>query len=257
MSGEIDLSGRVVLVTGASQGIGLAMSRAFHARGARVAMTARGAENLIRAAEEVGGECLAVPTDVSDPVSVNHCVERVVSEWGRIDVLVNNAAVGRLAKISEISDEDLQDQLAINVAGPIYCTRAVVPHFRRGGVGGDIVNVSSDSVERPFPYLGVYGATKASLETLSGALRRELAGEDVRVTLLRSGPTFSNFASGWDPEVAGEAFEAWNAGGFIDPESVIDPVLIADAAVYAVTRPRSASVYTVDVRPRRKDGGGS
>ena len=123
MRDGVDLSERVVLVTGASQGIGLAMSRAFHARGARVAMTARGADDLNRAAEEVGENGLPVPMDVSDPASVNRSVERIVAEWGRIDVLVNNAAVGRLSKISEISDQDLQDQLAVNFAGPIHCTQ--------------------------------------------------------------------------------------------------------------------------------------
>lgn len=256
MSGEVDLSDRVVLITGASRGIGLAISRAFHSRGARVAMAARGADELFNAAQELGIRALAVPMDVADSISVNRGVERVVAEWGGVDVLVNNAAIGRLSRIAAISDGDLEDQMGINLAGPIRCTRAVVPHFRRAA-GGDIVNISSDSVERPFPYLGVYGATKAALETLTGALRRELAVDGIRVVLVRSGPTFSSFASGWDPEVATEAFEAWRGGGFLDPESVIDPVVIADAVVYAITRPREASVYTLDIRPGRKDESGA
>ena len=250
MTQEVDLSGRVIFVTGASRGIGLAIARAFHSRGAKVALSARGKEGLAAAEKELGDRALAVEMDVAQESSVQAGIERVASRFGRIDVLVNNAAVGRLSRIADISDEDLLDQVGINFLGAVYCVRSVVPYLRKAG-GGDILNVSSDSVERPFPYLGIYGATKAALEKLTEALRSELAPEDIRVSLLRSGPSLTGFASGWPPDLAATAFKAWAAGDFLDPQSVMSPEVVAEAAVFMVTRPREASVHTFDVRPRR------
>lgn len=250
MNEECDLEGRVVLITGASRGIGLAMAKAFHSRGAKVALSARGREGLEAAADALGERAFPVEIDVARASSVTEGVERTVGHFGKLDVLVNNAAVGRLSRIADIEEEDLLAQVEINFLGAVHCIRSVVPHMRKTG-GGDIVNVSSDSVERPFPYLGVYGATKAALEKLSEGLRAELAPEDIRVSLLRSGPSLTSFASQWSPDVAAAAFEEWSAGDFLDPASVMHPEAIADAAVFMVTRPREASVYTFDVRPRR------
>ena len=251
MSGADALSGRVVVVTGASRGIGLATSRVLAAAGAKVALWARGAIEVEAAAAELGERGLAVPVDVADPASVEAGVERVREAFGGIDVLVNNAAVGRLSPIAEVSQVDLRDQIGINLEGPIHCIRAIVPEMRRRG-GGDIVNLSSDSVLRPFPWLGIYAATKAALETLSTALRAELAGDGIRVSLIRSGPALLSFAAGWDPETAALAFEAWQAGGHLDPACVLPPERIAEAILFALTRPPEASVETLDLRPRRK-----
>ena len=247
-----DFSTRVVLVTGASRGIGLEIAKAFHARGARVALAARGAEKLAEATASLGDRALGIEMDVSDKASVDRGVAEVVERFGAIHVLVNNAAVGRLSKIVEVSDRDLEDQVAINFLGPVYCVRAVVPHMRAAG-GGDVLNVSSDSVLRPFPYLGIYGASKAALETLTVALRQELAPENIRVALLRSGPSLTGFASEWSPEDAGPAFEEWTAGDYLDPQSVMHPETVAEAAVFLVAQAREASVYTLDVRPRRQN----
>lgn len=251
MQGEGDLSTRVVLVTGASRGIGLEIAKAFHARGARVALAARGTEKLAEATASLGDGAMGVEMDVSVKASVERGVAEIVERFGAIHVLVNNAAVGRLSRIVDISDRDLEDQVAINFLGPVHCVRAVVPHMRKAG-GGDVLNISSDSVERPFPFLGIYGASKAALETLTIALRQELAPENIRVALLRSGPSLTGFAADWSPEDAQAAFEAWVAGDFLDPQSVMNPETVAEAAVFLATRAREASVYTLDVRPRRQ-----
>ena len=242
-----ELRGRVIGVTGASRGIGLAIASALLERGARVALLARGEEELRAAAAGLGEGALPVVADVRDPVAVAQGFERVVEHFGALDGLVNNAAVGRIHRIEDASDEDLRAQVEINLLGPIFCCRTAIPHLRASG-RGHIINVSSDSVERPFPFLGVYSATKAGLETFTRALRDELVGSGVRVTLLRLGPALTSFARDWG-EGAGDAIAAWQAGGYMDPTRVVRPEVVAEAAVQVLTLPVEASVHTLDVRP--------
>ena len=242
--------GRVALVTGASRGIGLATARDLCARGAKVAMLARGAEELATAAAELGDSALAIPTDVSVASQVEAAVSQVLERWGRLDILVNNAAIGRIHRIEDASDEDLTLQVGVNVLGPLYTIRASVPHLRAAG-GGDIVNVSSDSVERPFAYLVTYAATKGALETLSQGLREELAPEGIRVILVRSGPALTSFAANWEPEAAGRAFAQWEVDARLDPTCVVAPETVASAIAGALSQPREATVHFVDIRPTR------
>ena len=114
---------------------------------------------------------------------------------------------------------------------------------------GDIVNVSSDSVRDPFPYLLVYAATKGAIEVLTQGLRRELRDDGIRVTLLRAGPSLTSFGDAWDPERAALASEAWLAGGYLGPDGVLDPRLVGESLVHVVTRPRGASIETLELRP--------
>ena len=244
-----DLAGRVVVVTGASRGIGLATSHALIERGARVALLARGVEELAEAARALGPDALPVAADVSDARSVAEAFAKLVAHFGAVHALVNNAAVGCVGRIEDTRDEDLAVQLGVNLLGPILCARAAIPHLRAAG-GGDIVNLSSDSVERPFPFLGVYAATKGGVETLTLALRSELAADGIRVTLLRSGPALTSFARDWAPEAARRVLEAWQAGGYIDPARVVAPDVIGRAVVQVLTQPAEASIHVLDLRPR-------
>jgi meso-butanediol dehydrogenase/(S,S)-butanediol dehydrogenase/diacetyl reductase len=246
-----DLRGRVVVVTGASRGIGLATSQALIECNARVALLARGAEELADAASALASrsEALPVAVDVSDPESVREAFGQLARHFGAVHALVNNAAVGCIDRIEDASDDDLAAQVGINLLGPILCARAAIPHLRAAG-GGDIVNLSSDSVERPFPFLGVYAATKGGVETLTLALRSELAADGIRVALLRSGPALTSFARDWHPEAAGRALAAWQAGGYMDPARVVAPDVVGRAVVQLLTQPPEASVHTLDLRPR-------
>ncbi len=243
------LAGRVVIVTGASRGIGLATAHALSARGARVAMLARGKQELEEAAATLAGDALPVVADVSDPLAVTAAFAQVVAHFGALHALVNNAAVGRIDRVEDARDEDLVAQVGINLLGPIYCSRAAIPHLREAG-GGDIINLSSDSVERPFPFLSVYAATKGGLETFTLGLRGEVAEDGIRVTLLRSGPSLTSFARDWQSEAAGRAFEAWQAGGYIHAGGVVTPEVIGAGVVQILTLPVEASVFTLDIRPR-------
>lgn len=246
--GQDRLAGRVALVTGASRGIGLATARALRDEGCRVALVARGKDELEAAASEFGDSGIAIQADVSQSREVADLVERAAGQWGRLDVLVNNAAIGRVHRIEDASDEDLATQVSVNVLGPLYTIRAAIPHLRAAG-GGDIVNVSSDSVRRPFPFLVAYAATKGALETLTEGLREEVSGDGIRATVVRSGPALTSFAAGWDPDTATRAFARWQEDSRLDPSCVVAPEAIANAIVHVLCQPREATVHVLDLRP--------
>lgn len=242
-----ELEDKTAIVTGGSRGIGLAIAEALAARGARVALFARDEAALARAAERLGDAALPVRTDVRDPDSVRAAFELALRKLGRLDVLVNNAAVGILHRVERAADAELRAQVETNLLGAIYCARAAIAALREAG-GGDIVNVSSDSVREPWAYLGVYAATKGALEVFTRALRRELAPDRIRVTLVRSGPTLTDFASSWDPDLAAEAARVWNAEGTLRKDSVMAPSRVGEAVAFAVTRPAGVGVETLEIR---------
>ena len=247
---ENAFNGRVALITGGSRGIGLATARALWAQGAKVALVARGEKELTEAVAEFGDSGVAISTDVSIVTEVEAAVAQVIERWGRLDIVVNNAAIGRLSLVEEASDEDLVAQVGVNVLGPLYVVRAAVPHLRNAG-GGDIVNVSSDSVDRPFPFLVTYAATKGALETLTEGLREELAPDGIRLMVVRSGPALTSFAANWEPETAARAFAQWQAEARLDPTCVVSPEAIAAAIQHVLSQPREATVHLLDVRPSR------
>jgi NADP-dependent 3-hydroxy acid dehydrogenase YdfG len=247
-AGHERLDGKVAVVTGASRGIGRATARVLAQRGARVAMLARGEERLADAAREVGDAALAIPADVSQPDSVRAAFAEVESRFGRLDLLVNNAAIARLHTLEAASDEDLASAVGTNFLGVLYCTRAAVPLMRSGG-GGVVVNISSEGVRRPVPYLSVYLATKGAVEMLSFALKDELRQENIRITLLRSGASTGGFFEDWEPEGARRAFAEWSEMGFLDFVGLpMAPETIAESVVHAATRPPGASVDFLEVR---------
>lgn len=179
--------GAVVLVTGASSGIGAATARLCAARGARVVLAARRAAALAALAESIraaGGQALAVPTDLGQRAAVEALVDAAVAQYGRVDVLVNNAGVGGDPALLGQADAALEQMLATNLLAPARCVQAVVPHMRRQG-GGVIVNIGSVAGEVATP--GFYAATKFGLRGLSDALRRELRGDRIAVVLVAPG----------------------------------------------------------------------
>ncbi|MBT2475856.1 SDR family NAD(P)-dependent oxidoreductase, partial [Microbacterium sp. ISL-103] len=150
---DFSVDERVVIITGAAQGIGRELARQFAAAGAFVAVTDLDVDKAFSVVEEIeqaGGTALGVPVDVSDPDSVDAMVSRVVERWGRVDVLINNASIfATLQKgpFDQIPLDQWNRVLGVNVTGPYLCARAVAPHMRKAGFGR-IVNVSSDAVTR-------------------------------------------------------------------------------------------------------------
>jgi short-subunit dehydrogenase len=186
-------NGKTVIITGASSGIGAAAARAFADAGARVVLAARSAARLEAVARELRGPTLAVPTDVADRAAVDALVERTVAEFGGVDIVVNNAGVGLAAPVAEIAAADFERALAVDLFGPLAMTQAALPHMRRRG-RGQLIYISSVVGLRSLPYLGGYAAAKAALDRLTEALRVELRGSGVVVTLVRPGTTRTGFA---------------------------------------------------------------
>jgi 3-oxoacyl-[acyl-carrier protein] reductase len=191
--GYAGLEGRVVVITGAGQGLGSAYAHHFGRAGSRVAVVeldqAKGAR-VAREVADAGGQALAVATDVTDPASCAAAVERVVSEWGRLDVLINNASnlqSIRMKPFWELAPEEWDAMMAVNLRGTWAMARAAVEALRADG-GGSVINVASGVVFLGRPLYAHYVASKAGVIGLTRAMARELGEHGVRVNTLSAGP---------------------------------------------------------------------
>jgi hypothetical protein len=180
----MDLRDRVAIITGASSGIGAATARAFGREGMRLALFARRTDRLEEVASDVRasrGQAIVVPGDVRDRASLAELVERTTTDYGRIDVLLNNAGLGRLGWLETLDPDDVRLQIDVNLLGAIEAARLALPHMLRQR-SGHIVNVSSLAGFIATPVYSVYAATKFGLRGFSEALRREVAPWGVRVS---------------------------------------------------------------------------
>lgn len=177
---------KVAIVTGAGQGIGEGYARALAAEGARVVVAELNEEQGERVAKEIGDAALFVKVDVADPASAEAMAAAVMAEFGRIDYLVNNAAIFHSMMrdgLTTVPLDYLNRFLQVNLMGALHCTRAVVPHMPEGGA---IVNQSSTAA-----WLGggYYGLAKAGINSLTASLAAELGGKNIRVNGIAPGPT--------------------------------------------------------------------
>jgi len=188
---HMELSGRVVIITGASSGIGAATARLAHSQGARLVLAARRADRLTLLGAQLPGS-LAVPTDVAEAAQIIRLRDRALAEFGAIDVLVNNAGQGLHVPLTEVDPEDFEAVWRLNVAAPLQLMQAVLPSMTRQSAGS-IVNVSSGTSLMVLPGLGAYAATKSALNMLSKVAREEFAAAGVVVSLVYPGITKSEF----------------------------------------------------------------
>lgn len=197
-----DLSGRVIVITGASSGIGRATARACAQRHASVVVAARSSESLRDVAAEceaAGGVVHVVPTDVADPEAVHRLARAAYDLHGRIDVWVNNAAVMAYGMFEDVPADVYRQVIETNFLGQVHGARAVLPYFRRQD-RGVLVNVASLYAKLTSPYVGPYVASKYALRGFSGCLREELAGaRDIHVCAIYPGavdtPIFRHVAN--------------------------------------------------------------
>ncbi|HZN13133.1 MAG TPA: SDR family NAD(P)-dependent oxidoreductase [Acidimicrobiales bacterium] len=181
----MNLSGKRVLITGASRGIGEQLALEFAGAGARVALVARSESTIKELAERLGGT--AHPADLSDPDQTQGLIARVEGDGGPIDVLVNNAADERAGALLSLAPSDLVAQVHLNLTAPIELARQAVPGMIQRG-GGHIVNVSSLGGTNAVPGVASYSATKAGLSHFTAALRAEFKGTPIKTTLVELGP---------------------------------------------------------------------
>lgn len=194
-------SGKVVLVTGSSQGIGAATAVQFAKLGAKVIITGRNAENLKRVAkncEEVSKEKpLVVVGDMAEEKFAQTLLEATIKEFKKLDVLVNNAAVGGTGGIQDVSlsMEQYDKLFNVNIKSVYRLTKLAIPYLIE--TKGNIINISSTAGLRPFPKSLDYSMTKAALEQFTRCLALELASKQVRVNVVSPGPVYTNFRQGY------------------------------------------------------------
>ena len=184
-----NLTGKVAIVTGASKGIGAGIARRFGADGASVVVNyAADADAATRVVDDIhaaGGTAIAVQADVSDANDVARLLTETIDAYGRLDVLVNNAAVYLPEPVEEASHEHIHRQFSINVLGAILTIQHALPHF--GSEGGSIINIGSLDSARAVPGASVYAATKGAIDALSRVLAAELGPRGIRVNTLAPG----------------------------------------------------------------------
>jgi NADP-dependent 3-hydroxy acid dehydrogenase YdfG len=244
------LAGTVALVTGASSGIGAATAKALAAEGAAVALLARRVDRLDELKADIessGGTALAVPADVTNAEQVAAAVQRVVGELGRLDTVVNNAGLMRMASAAEAPLQDWDDLVRVNVQGVLYVTRAAVPHLIDAAADSprgvaDLVTISSTAGWVARPGTAVYSLTKFGVNAFSEGIRQELLGKRVRVGVVGPGTVDTEISSHLSPE-SRKAFDRQTADMVkLAPED------IADAVLYIVTRDRRVAVNHMLVR---------
>ncbi|TCD12918.1 3-ketoacyl-ACP reductase [Pedobacter frigidisoli] len=191
-----NISGKNALITGAGKGIGKAIAIALAKEGVNVGLVARTQSDLEKLAEELkqfNVKISVTTVDVSDIESVNKAVATVQAELGFIDILINNAGIGKFAKFLEMEPASWEEIIKINLLGPYYVTRAVVPQMIEKQTG-DIINISSSSALSPAAVTSAYSASKAGLIALSTSLMQEMRKHNIRVTSLTPSTTATDMA---------------------------------------------------------------
>lgn len=250
--GAADHAPRIAAVTGASAGIGRVISVALGALGWTVAVGARRVDRLeetAAAVREAGGEAIPHALDVTDAGAVDRFFSAVEQQAGPVEVLVNNAGLGYLGAIAETTPERLEAAVSTNLLGVLFCTRRATAAMLEASVAGDLVFISSDSVQKPYPHMLTYGATKAAVEYLAAGLDVELGGSGIRVSTIRLGPTVSEFNTNWPDEDMIAFMEAYERLGIKEDFNYLPTEHVADAVVAAVTAPKGTKVSLLSVRP--------
>ncbi len=184
-----NIQGKVVVITGASSGMGEATARHLSAQGATVVLGARRVERIQSLAAEMesnGGQALAVDTDVTHRDQVQKLVDAAVQQFGRIDVMLNNAGIMPLAPVERLNVEDWERTLDVNVKGVLYGIAAALPHMPRQKAG-HFINISSVAGHKVGPGYAVYSATKSAVCVISKGLRQEVKPDNIRTSVISPG----------------------------------------------------------------------
>ena len=240
-----DLTDRVAIVTGASSGIGAATTRVLAREGMRVAACARRLDRLERLRDELGEDRVRpVQVDLRDEAQILGLFETVRRKWGGLDVLVNNAGLGRFAPLVDGDTAKWKEMLDVNVLGLCMCTREAVRDMRARDAAGHVVHIGSMGGHRVPTGGGVYSATKFAVRALTEGLRQELRalGSPIRVTSISPGFVETEFAFNFtgSEEAATKTYSQFE---------VLKSEDVASAVLYAISRPPHMQVHDLLVRP--------
>ncbi|SHL81440.1 SDR family oxidoreductase [Phytopseudomonas punonensis] len=234
---------KVVLITGASSGIGEGCARLLAEKGARVVLGARRVDRLEQLVEDIraaGGQAIARRLDVTDAADVQAFADAAMAEYGRIDVLLNNAGVMPLSMLEALKLDEWNRMIDVNIRGVLHGIAAALPVMQKQR-SGQIINVASIGAYRVSPTAAVYCATKYAVRAISDGLRQEVGG-DIRVTLVSPGVVESELAESISDEGARDAMREFR-------KVAISPSAIARAVAYAIEQPADVDVSELVVRP--------
>ena len=235
----MDIKGKVVIVTGASSGIGLATAREFTENGAKVALIARSKNTLARLSRELSGS-FSRPTDMTNETQIQKMVQEVMERYGRIDVLINNAGQGYDAFIDRTSIDTFQHIIDLDLIGPLIAMQQVIPIMKAQG-GGSIINISSGTALMHLSGMGAYAAVKSALAHLSLTAREELKRDKINVSVIYPYITLTDFEKNTIKDTAGTNEDA-GSGRYEPPKAdtaeyiavkIVDCVKTNEAEVFA------------------------
>ena len=231
---------KVVAITGASSGIGEAIARRLSSEGAKVVLGARRTERLEKLVEDLPEPAVSVSLDVTDREQFQAFVDRAVSEFGRLDVLINNAGVMPLSPLSENRVEEWEQMVDVNIKGVLYGISAALPQFQKQD-SGHLINVSSVAGHVVFPNAAVYCGTKFAVRAITEGFRQE-AGAKIRSTILSPGAVKTELADGIKhKETADSLGELVNLA--------IDADAMARAVSFAISKPEDVDVNDLLIPP--------
>ena len=244
-----NIRGKVIVITGASSGLGEAAARRLSAEGATVVLGARRTERLASLSRELGtkgGKSLVVATDVTDRAQVQKLVDSAVETFGRVDVLINNAGVMPLSPLANLKVDEWDRMIDVNIKGVLYGIAAALPHMQRQKAG-HIINVSSVAGHKVGPTFAVYSATKHAVRTLTEGLRMEVKPYNIRTTIISPGAVATELLNGIsDPETAA-ANRAYVAKVAVPADS------FARAVAFAISQPAELDINEILFRPTNQE----
>lgn len=243
-----NIKGKVIVITGASSGIGKTIAMELAKHGARVVLGARRALQLEELAEDIksrGGEASFTTIDVKNKADLLRLADKAVEQYGKLDVMVNNAGISQLSRIDDLDIEGWEEMIDINLKGVLYGMAAAIPVFKQQQAG-HIINIISTAGLKITPMMGVYAATKNAVRTIAEAFRQESDGK-IRITGISPGFVKTDFAGSIKNEEMRTIIQKEM------DQLALDPAAIASAVVYAVSQPDDVEVGEIVIRPSKQN----
>jgi NADP-dependent 3-hydroxy acid dehydrogenase YdfG len=245
-----NIEGKVIVITGASSGLGEATARYLSAEGATVVLGARRVDRIESLAKELsdrGGKALALTTDVTHHEQVKNLVDAAVQTYGRIDIMLNNAGLMPHSPLERLKIDDWDRTIDVNLKGVLYGIAAALPHMKQQK-GGHIINVSSVAGHKVNPGGAVYSATKHAVLALSEGLRMEVKPYNIRTTVISPGAVATELPNSITEADIAQGVQKFYGAFAIPPES------FARAVFFAMSQPEEMDVNEILFRPTRQEG---
>lgn len=243
-----NIAGKVVVITGASSGLGEATARLLSAQGASVVLGARRTERIQSVADELtrsGGKALAIPTDVTQYEQVKRLVDAAVQTYGHLDVMLNNAGLMPHSPLERLKIDDWNRMIDVNIKGVLYSIAAALPYMKQQKKG-HIINVSSVAGHKVRPGSAVYAATKSAVLIISEGLRQEVKPYNIRTTVISPGAVATELPNSvTEPDIAENVRKLY--------EMAIPADAFARAVVFAMSQPEEVDVNEILFRPTRQE----